>query len=525
MATMGFRVHLAEESFNVEPGVAASIPVEITNEGTASVKVEITVEGIDPEWIAMPVSSVEVPGGESVTERAFLKPPREPESLSGTYPFAIRVSRSDGDEAVAVPCSLVVKPFHNVSVDVQPRRAEITAISRTANLQITVMNLGNVEHTLRLSASDPGEMFTFEFAEEEVAVAPGAQKSVNVTVAPVKHFLLANARLQQFTVTCRSRDERTVATATHAQIEQRALVTPAVLWLFALMVFVVASFIVLLPRNPVIDTFTLNAERQWMGEPVIVKWSATNARSVTLEVDGRTYDNLDPTGTKEFLIDHPEENESQVSVKITAFNGRRQSDTKQRLVFLRRKEPPAEPEIIEFTIEPIDLFVDQTFRVNYRLSESVTEAFLLPTNLKLDPKLSSVEVVAKVVGEYDYQIVARNAAGQSVEKSIRVTVKRGSKASIIEFRAEPPFFDPLDGRVTLTWQVTNAARIEIVYENGRSIRLEGETGPMMSGTRDEVVTADTIFTLKVWDDEGVTTEKQVTVRSRITDDFLVTPPP
>ncbi len=522
---MGFRVHLAEDSFNVEPGVAASVPIEITNEGSSTVKVEIVIEGIDPEWVAVPVSSVEVPSGESVTERAFLKPPREPESLSGTYPFVVRVRNTEVEEAVAVPCSLVVKPFHNVSVDVQPRRAEITALSRATTLQVTVMNLGNVEHTLRLSASDPGDMFVFEFDDEEVTVSPGAQRTVSVTVSPAKHFLLANARLQQFTVTCRSRDDKTVATATHAQVEQRALVTPAVLWLIALMTFVVASFVVLLPRNPVIDTFTVNPERQWMGEPVVIKWSATNARSVRLVVDGEVYDNLDPVGSKEFSIDPPGEMESQVAVRLTAFNGRRQSQTKERLIILRRKEPPAEPEIIEFTIDPTDLLVDQAFRVNYRLSDSVTDAILEPTNLKLDPLLSSVEVVAKVVGEYDYKIVARNAAGQSVEKSIRVNVKRGSKASIIVFRAEPAFFDPLDGRITLTWQVTNALRVELVYANGRALPLEGPTGPLLAGTRDEVVTLDTTFTLKAYDDEGAIAEQQVTVKKRIDDDFIVNPPP
>ena len=52
---MGFRVRVSEDSFQVEPGVAVSVSLEIKTEGPSAVSAEISVEGIDTEWVAIPV--------------------------------------------------------------------------------------------------------------------------------------------------------------------------------------------------------------------------------------------------------------------------------------------------------------------------------------------------------------------------------------------------------------------------------------------------------------------------------------
>jgi hypothetical protein len=511
---MGFRAHVASGSFSVEPGVSASVPVELTNEGSAPLKLELQIEGIDPEWVAIPVPVVEVPAGETVTERVFLKPPREPESLSGTYPFVLRVTDEAGEER-ALTFSLEVKPFHNVSIDVQPRRGLVATISREAVFHVTVMNLGNVEHTVRLFASDSGENFAFEFDQEQVTVAPGAQKSVSMTVSAVKSPLLANARLQQLTVSARSLDDKTVATATHAQIEQRALVTPGLMWLAALAVFIVTAAILLAPRNPVVDSFTVTPERVVAGEPFVIEWSTSHARTVELSVGGTVYRDLRPSGTKTVATEsftEADQSGRQLDVKIRAFNGRRQSLEKSRLVAVRGREVPPEPEILEFTITPTELKVGQAFQVTYRLSDSVTEAFLEPTGLKLDLGLESIQPTAQIAGEYDYKLIARNQAGQEVEKTIRVKVIEGSDASIVVFRADPALVDPFDGRVTLTWQVENSLRTEL-YEGNRMVqRLD-----MPEGQIDRLISFETVFKLVVYDRAGRTAEKEVTVKTFIPD--------
>jgi hypothetical protein len=513
---MSFRAQLASDSYSVEPGVAASVAIEIENESNSPIKVELQVEGIDPEWSAIPVPLVEVPGREKTVERVYLKPPREPESVAGSYPFVLRLRTEQGDEK-AIPCSLEIKPFHNVSIDVQPRRGSVTTMSPETVFHVTVMNLGNVEHTVKLFASDPAELFVFEFDTEQVSVAPGAQKTVSMRATASKVPLLANARLQQLSVAARSLDDKTVATATHAQIEQRSLVTPGLLWLGGLFVFFVAAAILLMPRSPVVDAFSITPDRVWAGEPFTVEWSASNARSVELWVGDQVFRDLRPSGTKtvasESLLGEDEVSR-QVEVRIRALSGRRESDFKSRLVAVRFKEPPPEPQILEFAITPTDLEVGQAFQVTYKLSDSVTEAELAPIGLILDPQSEGVQLNAQVAGDFDYKLIARNQAGAEVEKVIRISVKVGSKASIVVFRADPALVDPFDGRVTLTWHVLNAERIELIENDGRPQVLDSAQGELT-----KLVSFDTTFKLRVVDSDGVEAVKEVTVRTYTPDDY------
>ena len=505
---MGFRVQLASDTFSVEPGVAASVAFELNNEGGAAAKVEVQVEGIDPEWLAIPVPVIDVPSGESVTERFFLKPPREPESLSGVYPFVVRF-RSEGEQEKVFTCSLEVKPFHNVSIDVQPRRGLVSPFSREATFQATVMNLGNQEHSVKLFASDHGELFSFEFDHEQMTVAPGAQKTVSVTANAVKSALLANARLQQFTVSARSLDDKTVATAAHAQIEQRAWITPGIMWLAALLVFIFAAFIVLLPKAPVVDAFTVTPDRVWLGDSFTVEWSASNARSAQLVVDGHMYSDLGPSGKMTILADR----DGQIEVRIKAMSGRKESDPKTRIVMVGLKEVPPDPKIIAFMITPTDLKVGEAFQVTYKLSDSVTEAKLEPIGVILDVNAEAGHPHRAGRGRVRLQ-ADRAQRGRTRGRKHSARESRPWQQGVDHHFSRRPsaFVDPLDGRVTLTWQVNNSSRIELVENGARGLRLED-----LQGQIDRIIDKDTTFKLVVWDDDGVTAEKEVTVKTRILD--------
>lgn len=511
MPPMGFRVKVDNESPSTEPGIAALVTLVIENQDQINATYEVAVEGLDPGWVSLPVPTFQVAPGGTAEERVFLRPPREPDSLSGAYPFAVVVRSSSGDQ-FSVPMTLSVAPYHNISIDVQPKRGTVSTFSKRCTFHATVMNLGNVEHTLQLSASDADDLFVFEFEQEQVSVSPGAHKSVAITAEPKKPSLIANARLQQFAVSCRSLENKAVAGASHVQIEQRALITPSVIGLFALMLLIVTAFVIYLPKAPVVDTLTVTPERPVAGRAVTVNWTSSNSRSIRLEFNGKTYSDLDPNGSKTFMIEDPID----LSIKAWALSGRRSSKGTTRDVTVRPPEIVPEPVIEDFRVEPMELEIGQSFQVYYKLSDSVTSATLLPTGLNLDPRTEVVILTAQFVGEVDYKLVASNSAGQTTEKTIHVKTTQGSKASIVVFRAEPALVDPIDGRVTVTWQVSNAARIELVYDDA-TIILDQASG---TGARDFVVNKDTTFKLVVYDEQGVTREKTVSIRIKTLDDFI-----
>ena len=113
---------------------------------------------------------------------------------------------------------------------------------------------------------------------------------------------------------------------------------------------------------------------------------------------------------------------------------------------------PPDPVIEVFRIEPSEVVVHGMFQITYKFNDAVTEAKLSPGGIVLDPELEGIRLTADLAGVFEYKIVARNSAGQTVERRQTVTVIQGSRATIVTFRAEPAVVDPLGGRVTITWQ-------------------------------------------------------------------------
>ncbi len=508
MNQMSFTVSLSAETVRVEPGIATPIAVEIANNSSGEAVFNLEFDGIDPTWVTA-ASEVTVAPGESGTARLFIRPPRQSENLAGAYPFTVNVhSESEGSKSVSGVLQL--ESFHNISVDVQPRRGVVTAFGKKADLQVTAMNLGNVEQVLHLSAVDNEDWFSFDCEPEQITVGPGHQAAATLTATSNKRSLLSNVRLQGFTITARDVNDPSVASSAHGQIEQRPIVTPNILGLGLFVVILFFMWMAFLPKPPAVDTLTISPDRPWVGDTISIHWSTSNARAVKLVIGTEVISDLEPAGTFNYVT----KERGELQVNVTAIRGSRNSSAKTRSVAVREPEPVPDPVIEEFSIEPTDLVVGQKFLVRYKFNDAVTEATLDPIGIVLDPRQEGVMLTAEIPGEFEYKLTARNTAGQEVDRIQNVTVVRGSKASIITFRAEPAVVDPFDGRVTLTYQLENALRIEIRYAD-TILEIDEPRGQ-----RDFQIFRDTTFTLVGYDDEGVTIEREVSVTVRDDDDFL-----
>ena len=156
----------------VEPGATAPLTIEVENIGSTEDQVEVSVEGVDAEWIAIPVPVVTLKPGEKQAVKIFFKPPRVSESTAGNFPFVARVrSLNDGDLRSAQGV-LTIKPYHNLTLEVNPKKGFVTPTKRQNVFTLTIMNMGNSEHMIQLTADDPDEVCAFEFDEDQVTVAP-----------------------------------------------------------------------------------------------------------------------------------------------------------------------------------------------------------------------------------------------------------------------------------------------------------------------------------------------------------------
>ncbi len=502
---MSFTVRLSDDTAQVEAGATAAITVEIANRTESADRYEVQVEGLDPEWTAIPVPSFSVDAQGNHSEKLFLKPPRSSESMAGTYPFVVKARSLESGDARTVQGVLQIKTFNHVSLDVAPKRGTISAFGKQCAFEVTVMNLGNSDHTMQLFASDPDDALVFEFESDKIMVGPGQQKAVVLDASATRKPLLANPRLHSFGVTARSVDTPSVMASVQAQLEQRAFVSPGTFALFFFAFLLIGGWIALIPKPPVIDSVSLSKREITLGQPVTVRWRASNAKTVKIEAGGEVlFDAVEPNGERDFVP----EKAGTLLISAVAMNGDKRSSGKNDQLVVKEpvKLPP--PEIIDFKIVPANLAVNQTFVVKYKLGRYVAKAILVPTGTPLDPKINEIELVATRAGTIVYKIVAENSDGRAVEKSITVHVIDKSLASFVKFDATPNPVDPLDGRVRITWQLTNAARAEL--KQGDQVVEVDKSG----GTREVAVSQETVLTLIAYDDQGRTVEKKIRIRVR-----------
>ena len=275
---------LVSEMVQVEPGSSVPVTIEVINKSEAPDQFELVVEGTDSEWLAIPVPSFSVGPNEAFTERFFFKPQRESTSQANNYPFVVKVRSLETGETRTAQGVLEVREFAHLTVDVQPRRAKLSPMTKEVDLEVIVMNLGNSDQTVQLFASDTDDMFAYEFAQEQISLAPGTQKSVMMTATSTKSSLLANSRLQGYNVTARSVNNPAVAASSQGQLEQKALVTPGAFILFLSVLILAASWIAFIPKAPQIDNLTASKQKAMVGEEVVISWQTSHATSVELKV-------------------------------------------------------------------------------------------------------------------------------------------------------------------------------------------------------------------------------------------------
>ena len=515
---MSFAVRLAADSFNVEPGASAAVAIEVVNDGDTRDEFELSLEGLDFEWTAIPVPTFWIEPGETHVERFFLKPPRDSASTSGSYPFVAKVRSLESGIGKSAQGTLVLEPFHHVSIDVSPRKASVSPMSRTTTTEVTVMNLGNVEQGLQLFASDVDDALTYEFEENSVTVGPGQQKTVRMKATASKVPFMSATRLAATTVSARNVQHPAVSGSGQVVFELRPLIAPGPFLVLLTVVALAVGWVMSIPKPPAVDSLSVSAREVMLGDEVTVQWQASNARSVTVDVGGTVTQMLPAIGQLTFTAKVP----GDMSVRAQAVSGNAHS--KEQSVVITVTKPPEvpKPEIKSFYAADKRIPIGSTATLNYKLGDSVVYAYLEPIG-QLDTKANSIQVPSPPddisgVGqkEVTYTLRAENASKQTVTKSVTVRFYKESQAKIASFSASPGEVPELDGRTTVKWSVSNAARVELKYEDKTE-------EVVASDEREFVVSKDTTFKLTAYDNQGLATERSVTVKVKKPAPPTVTP--
>jgi hypothetical protein len=497
---MSFTVQLTPDLAPVEPGATTPITVAVHNRSSEMDRYELEIEGIDPEWKAVPVPEFAVDAGDSHQEKVFFKPRRSSESLAGNYPFVVRVRSLITGEQKTIQGVLQVKPFHHVSLEISPKKGFVSPARKQFTFYVTIVNLGNTEHTLQLVGSDPEDAGAYDFEHEQVTVAPGQQRDVEMYASPTSQPIFSGPRLVGFNVTGRSVDVPSVVGSTQAQLEQRSLLSPTSLIIMLILALLLGAWLAFMPKPP---TISLNVDRLQVmrGDTVTLSWVAERATEVAIfQGDSEIHVGSELRGTRTITLTQPGQN-----VTFSAVARRNGNETRaSRTVTILEPEPVPPPQIISMSAEPQRIRLGESFILRYRFNPAVERALLQPVGTELNPALNEIEITPNRDGVVEYTIVAMNRRGDRVESGIRVTVVDESDARIPIFRAQPTDVVGPTGMTSLSWLVTGAVRAELQVNN-QTLTVEN------SGSQSFQITQNTTFTLTAYDDRGRSVSRKLVV--------------
>jgi hypothetical protein len=170
----------------VAAGGRAVLAGTLRNQSGVVDNYDFRVSGLPETWVELPQTAYLLPygsgEGSEQTYQLALTPPRSSEAEARAWPFALEVvSRSSGQVAARVDATLVVEPFHAVEVLARPQRRRGRM---RASFTVEVVNGGNADASVALTAADTDDACTALVDPPAVRVAPGSRAKVGLHVKP-----------------------------------------------------------------------------------------------------------------------------------------------------------------------------------------------------------------------------------------------------------------------------------------------------------------------------------------------------
>ncbi|WP_052666311.1 carboxypeptidase-like regulatory domain-containing protein [Nitriliruptor alkaliphilus] len=181
----------------VTRGEAAVVQVEVTNVDRIIRSFQVGVLGLDPDWIEVGDTVLDLfPGERRDVLVAFTLPEAFP---SGRRSVAIEVSEptAEDDAAVLLAFDLVVTPLEGLTLKVEP---EAITIGRDGSVLLHPASTGNTIADVSFTAVDPERLTTTIFEPPAVRLLPGEQGVTRATITGQRPwFGVPAVRLVTFT--------------------------------------------------------------------------------------------------------------------------------------------------------------------------------------------------------------------------------------------------------------------------------------------------------------------------------------
>lgn len=320
--TQAFRIDVRGPEIAIPPGAHTSAELYITNTGEDEQRFTVTADGMPKAWVRINRPELSLAAGDTTPVLLNFKPARRSDSVPGDYTVTVRVAIKDQpDQTLEAPLLVRVLPYSGFGV----------ALARKTILggdpfALHVHNQGNNRLPVSISGRDKGNKLNFDIQPRQLTLEPGQHRKISGTVRPGTPFLVGTPREHEFHLIVKSHDAAGFTTAVEGRVQVTPMLPTWAAWaiggvvvaLIALVLLLLPSL--LLPPTPIIDTFTVGTTQIIEGTPLPLAWTARNAESYTVRVNGVVLELGIPGDTTTYSLD-TSGLQGSITVELVAVNG------------------------------------------------------------------------------------------------------------------------------------------------------------------------------------------------------------
>ena len=298
---VGFRAQLSQPALPVWPGSAGAVELAVDNQSDQRSDFLLETAGLPEAWLRPARLNFSLRAGDQSAISLQIKPARRADTPPGDYPLAISITRLGENERV-VRLSLLVKlgGFGGLSLALDP-----PVIAQAGAFSLYLLNQGNEELRLRLTAQEPPAQLDIRLAQAAVKLAPGERAHISGDARARRRHLVGGAKIQPFALLAKTEDPSQYCVALPANLAVRPRLSSRILAVAALALALAAIGLlshILQPPAPAIASFSLANAQVAQGRPVALSWRASDAGHYVIEVDRAAVAEL-PASAETYLLD------------------------------------------------------------------------------------------------------------------------------------------------------------------------------------------------------------------------------
>lgn len=169
------RVELSGPEQPIVAGESTTIIATLENRGRVVDEYQLSVEGVPDSWIILRNTQVKLLPAQEQEVAIVIQPPRSSDAASGDYNLTLSVTSEENEQVVQENAQFSIAPFEATTLEVLPRRGK-------KKFRLSARNQGNVAVSYALSGTDDEEAYSYDYAQPDLSLEPGASKEIPVTV-------------------------------------------------------------------------------------------------------------------------------------------------------------------------------------------------------------------------------------------------------------------------------------------------------------------------------------------------------